>query len=82
MVRRVALKGYRVAPVFTQEDFAELMEARLAIEPVNARLACERINQHGLAELGKAVENLKSAPRDRRLPSSRTTSRRTSGSTS
>lgn len=63
MVRRVALKGYRVAPVFTQEDFAELMEARLAIEPVNARLACERINQHGLAELGKAVENLKSAPR-------------------
>ena len=38
MVRRVALKGYRVAPVFTREDFAELMEARLAIEPVNARL--------------------------------------------
>jgi len=28
MVRRVALKGYRVAPVFTREDFAELMEAR------------------------------------------------------
>jgi DNA-binding GntR family transcriptional regulator len=63
MVRRVALKGYRVAPVFTQEDFAELMEARLAIEPVNARLACERINQSGLAELEQAVEDLKSAPR-------------------
>lgn len=63
MVRRVALKGYRVAPVFTQEDFAELMEARLAIEPVNARLACARINQHGLAELEQAVEDLKSAPR-------------------
>jgi DNA-binding GntR family transcriptional regulator len=63
MVRRVALKGYRVAPVFTQEDFAELMEARLAIEPVNARLACERINQGGLAELEQAVEDLKSAPR-------------------
>ena len=43
MVRRVALKGYRVAPMFTQEDFAELMEARLAIEPVNARLACARL---------------------------------------
>ena len=43
MVRRVALKGYRVAPVFTREDFAELMEARLAIEPVNARLACSRL---------------------------------------
>jgi DNA-binding GntR family transcriptional regulator len=63
MVRRVALKGYRVAPVFTQEDFAELMEARLAIEPVNARLACERINQNGLAALEQAVEDLKTAPR-------------------
>ncbi|SEQ62590.1 GntR family transcriptional regulator [Arthrobacter sp. OV608] len=63
MVRRVALKGYRVAPVFTQEDFAELMEARLAIEPVNARLACERMDQGGLAELKQAVEDLKSAPR-------------------
>jgi DNA-binding GntR family transcriptional regulator len=63
MVRRVALKGYRVAPVFTREDFAELMEARLAIEPVNARLACERMDQRGLAELERAVEDLKSAPR-------------------
>ena len=63
MVRRVALKGYRVAPVFTQEDFAELMEARLAIEPVNARLACARLTQAHLAELGKAVADLKKAPR-------------------
>lgn len=63
MVRRVALKGYRVAPVFTREDFAELMEARLAIEPVNARLACERINPRGLAELEEALADLKSAPR-------------------
>jgi DNA-binding GntR family transcriptional regulator len=63
MVRRVALKGYRVAPVFTQEDFAELMEARLAIEPINARLACERMDNRGLAELQKAVEDLESAPR-------------------
>ena len=63
MVRRVALKGYRVAPVFTREDFAELMEARLAIEPVNARLACERMDERGLAELRQAVEDLKAAPR-------------------
>jgi DNA-binding GntR family transcriptional regulator len=63
MVRRVALKGYRVAPVFTREDFAELMEARLAIEPVNARLACERTTRHGLAELAQTVEDMKSAPR-------------------
>lgn len=63
MVRRVALKGYRVAPVFTQEDFAELMEARLAIEPVNARLACARLTPDGLAKLDEAVEDLKMAPR-------------------
>lgn len=63
MVRRVALKGYRVAPMFTQEDFAELMEARLAIEPVNARLACARQTPDHYAELAKAVADLKKAPR-------------------
>ena len=63
MVRRVALKGYRVAPVFTREDFAELMEARLAIEPVNARLACARLTPERLAELEQAVSDLKAAPR-------------------
>ncbi|MCX2748939.1 GntR family transcriptional regulator [Arthrobacter sp. MI7-26] len=63
MVRRVALKGYRVAPVFTREDFAELMEARLAIEPVNARLACSRITPGGLADLREAVKDLETAPR-------------------
>ena len=63
MVRRVALKGYRVAPVFTREDFAELMEARLSIEPVNARLACSRMTQEGLDALKQAVEELKTAPR-------------------
>lgn len=63
MVRRVALKGYRVAPVFTREDFGELMEARLAIEPVNARLACSRITSDGLADLREAVKDLETAPR-------------------
>lgn len=63
MVRRVALKGYRVAPVYTREDFAELMEARLAIEPVNARLACARLTAESLAELEQAVADLKEAPR-------------------
>lgn len=63
MVRRVALKGYRVAPVFTREDFAELMEARLAIEPVNARLACSRVTPDGMADLRQAVKDLETAPR-------------------
>jgi DNA-binding GntR family transcriptional regulator len=63
MVRRVALKGYRVAPMFTQEDFAELMEARLAIEPVNARLACARLTPGDHAALAEAVADLKKARR-------------------
>ena len=63
MVRRVALKGYRVAPMFTQEDFAELMEARLAIEPVNARLACARLTPPHYAALSQAVADLKKARR-------------------
>jgi DNA-binding GntR family transcriptional regulator len=63
MVRRVALKGYRVAPMFTQEDFAELMEARLAIEPVNARLACAKLTPGHHAALAEAVADLKKARR-------------------
>lgn len=49
LVRRVTLKGYRVAPLFSSEDFAQLMEARLAIEPVTTRLACERMTPDALA---------------------------------
>lgn len=63
MVRRVALKGYRVAPAFTQDDFAQLMEARLVIEPANARLACDRLTPETLAEIERSIEDLKSAPR-------------------
>ncbi|WP_307807049.1 GntR family transcriptional regulator [Naasia sp. SYSU D00057] len=41
LVVREALRGYRVAPLFSAEELAELMEARLAIEPQLARLAGE-----------------------------------------
>ena len=64
MVRRVALKGYRVAPMFTREDFAELMEARLAIEPVNARLACARQTPAAtMPSWPRPSTDLKTAPR-------------------
>ena len=63
MVRRVALKGYRVAPAFTQEDFAQLMEARLVIEPVNTRLTCDRLTPAVLAEIEQSIEDLRNAPR-------------------
>ncbi len=43
LVHRLALKGYRVAPLFTPEDLAHLTDARLLIEPENAFLACQRM---------------------------------------
>ncbi len=63
MIRRVALKGYRVAPLFSREDFAQLMDARLIIEPVNTRLTCERLTPELLAELDQSIEDLRAAPR-------------------
>ncbi len=63
LVRRVALKGYRVAPLFSSEDFAQLMEARLAIEPVTTRLACERMTPETLAALERSIHNLATAQR-------------------
>ncbi|WP_343319618.1 GntR family transcriptional regulator [Arthrobacter sp. TMP15] len=63
LVRRVALKGYRVAPLFSSEDFAQLMEARLAIEPVTTRLACERMTPETLAALERSIHNLATALR-------------------
>src|ERR1700710_2520004 len=42
LVRRTALKGYRVAPILSTEELVELMDARLVLEPVNAYLACNR----------------------------------------
>jgi len=42
LVRRTALKGYRVAPLLSKQELAALMEARLVLEPVLAMRACER----------------------------------------
>ncbi|MBW4094471.1 MAG: GntR family transcriptional regulator [Acidobacteria bacterium] len=63
LVVRVALKGYRVAPVFSREDFAHLMDARLVIEPVLTRWTAQRMFPELLAELRKAITDLKTAPR-------------------
>lgn len=62
MVRRVALKGYRVAPLFTTEELAELMDARLVIEPVNAQRACERVTPELYAQLEQSIIDLRTAP--------------------
>lgn len=63
LVQRVALKGYKVAPLFSSEDFALLMEARLAIEPVTTKLACERMTPETLVALEQSIRDLETAPR-------------------
>jgi DNA-binding GntR family transcriptional regulator len=63
MVRRMALRGYRVAPLFTPEELADLMDARLVIEPANAFMACKQADQELTGQLQQAIEDLKAAPR-------------------
>jgi DNA-binding GntR family transcriptional regulator len=62
LVRRTALKGYRVAPVFSTGELVELMDARLVLEPVNAFLACNHVSTELVAELDQSISDLQSAP--------------------
>lgn len=63
LVQRAALKGYRVAPLSSAAEMAQLMEARLVIEPVNTRLAGEAMTPQTLAALEQSIEDLSTAPR-------------------
>jgi len=62
MVHRVALKGYRVAPLFTPDELAQLMAARIVMEPPNAAAACARVTPQMIASLERAVTDLRTAP--------------------
>jgi DNA-binding GntR family transcriptional regulator len=62
LVRRTALKGYRVTPILSTEELVELMDARLVLEPVNAYLACNRATDALVAALDKAIADLAAAP--------------------
>jgi DNA-binding GntR family transcriptional regulator len=63
LIRRTALKGYRVAPLPSTEELLELMDARLVIEPVNASLACARNNESLVTQLQDSVDTMAKAPR-------------------
>lgn len=63
MVQRVALKGYRVAPLASADDMAHLMEARMVIEPVNTKLASERMAEKVIAALEQSIHDMETAPR-------------------
>jgi DNA-binding GntR family transcriptional regulator len=62
LVRRTALKGYRVAPMTTPSELERLMDARLAVEPVLAELAATRLDAGQLERLEQAVRDLATAP--------------------
>ncbi|MGV9799361.1 GntR family transcriptional regulator [Mycobacterium sp. NPDC003449] len=63
LVIRVALRGYRVAPLPNTTELTELMDARLVIEPVNAARACERATPDLLEALERSISDLRIAPR-------------------
>jgi DNA-binding GntR family transcriptional regulator len=58
LVRRVALKGYRVAPLYTERELSDLMDARAVIEPENSFLACARSTSSLIADLADAITDL------------------------
>ncbi|WP_010203972.1 GntR family transcriptional regulator [Salinibacterium sp. PAMC 21357] len=62
MVHRVALKGYRVAPLFTPVELAEWMDARLVIESVITQEACQRGTAELTTALEKSIDGLRATP--------------------
>ncbi|WP_299039345.1 GntR family transcriptional regulator [uncultured Pseudokineococcus sp.] len=62
LVRRTALKGYRVAPMTTPDELDHLMQARLLLEPSLAELAATRLDDQITARLEGAVHDLATAP--------------------
>lgn len=67
LVRRYALRGYRVAPPLDAEELAELMDARLLLEPAAAAIASRRLTPGLLEELRASVEALRTAPNGERF---------------
>jgi len=61
LVRRVALKGYSVAPELTAQDIRNLTDARCLVEPAIVREACMRVTPEFLAELEQSVDLLDGA---------------------
>ncbi len=51
LATKVALKGYRSAPLLTREEFDDLHHFRLLIEPWAARRAAERLDDEGARAL-------------------------------
>jgi DNA-binding GntR family transcriptional regulator len=63
LVQRFALRGYRVAPELGAEELAELMSARLILEPPAAAAAGADPTPEFLDALQRSVDALSDAPR-------------------
>lgn len=62
MVRRAALKGYRVAPLMTAMEHGQLVAVRKLIEAENAELACAKADAELVEQLSGSIERLRTAP--------------------
>jgi DNA-binding GntR family transcriptional regulator len=58
LVQREALKGYRVSPDLSEREIAQLLGARLVLEPALTHEAGLRVNPEFLRELLATVEEL------------------------
>ncbi|WP_280833453.1 GntR family transcriptional regulator [Mycolicibacterium frederiksbergense] len=61
LVRREALRGYRVAPMMSLTEVRQLMEARLLLEPQLAAAAARRTTPEFVASLEETVVELEGA---------------------
>ena len=62
LVVRLPLRGYQVAPLLSEEQFAQLMHVRLLLEPAGAALACERTGPGLVRELDEIQRRMAAAP--------------------
>jgi len=63
LVTREALRGYRAAPMLSAKELDDLMHARSVVEPANAKLAAEHVDDAFLDALDEAITKLSTAPK-------------------
>lgn len=68
LVVRIPLRGFMVAPLLTADEFGQLMEMRLLIEPHCAAKACKHANDELISVLERHTRTMRDAPKG---PSSR-----------